>query len=248
VRAEVLSSEIREVGALRAPEVDAMWGLFSRHYDDVTRDTFERDLAPKQRVILLHERASGRLAGFSTLEVDRREVRGRSVLSVFSGDTIVEPRFWGTRALHRAFFRFVMGLKLRHPRTPVYWFLITKGYKTYLLLTRNFPEHWPRHDRPTPPWQQELLDALSLARFGSAYDPSRGVLSFAEPGHGRLRSSVAPIDESLADDPDVRFFLARNPGAPRGDELCCLGRVGLGLAAQFGRKQLARAIGGALDP
>ncbi|AKF06286.1 hypothetical protein [Sandaracinus amylolyticus] len=244
-------SRIREVRSLAPAEIDAMWTLFSRHYDDVTRETFERDLARKQHVILLRAASdpggamSRQIVGFSTIEVDRRVVGGREVVSIFSGDTIVERRYWGTRALHRAFFRFVMALKLASPTAAVYWFLITKGYKTYLLLTRNFPEHWPRHDRPTPPWQQTILDELATRRFGDAYDARRGVLCFADSGHGRLRADVAPIDAALACDPDVRFFVERNPGAPRGDELCCLGRVGVGLAMQFGRKQLARALEGA---
>ncbi|UJR81091.1 hypothetical protein [Sandaracinus amylolyticus] len=238
-------SRIREVRSLAPAEIDVMWTLFARHYEDVTRETFEQDLAPKQHVILLREAVSRQIVGFSTIEVDRRHVGGRDIVSIFSGDTIVERRYWGTRALHRAFFRYVMALKLASPTTPVYWFLITKGYKTYLLLTRNFPEHWPRHDRATPPWQQAILDDLATRRFGDAYDARHGVLRLADSGHGRLRAEVAPIDETLAHDPDVRFFVERNPGAPRGDELCCLGRVGVGLAMQFGRKQLARALEGA---
>jgi len=58
-------------------EIDVMWTLFSRHYEDVTRETFERDLAPKQHVILLREPMSRQIVGFSTIEVDRRRV-GRS--------------------------------------------------------------------------------------------------------------------------------------------------------------------------
>jgi hypothetical protein len=133
-------------------------------------------------------------------------------------------------------------VKLRNPRVPVYWFLITKGYKTYLLLARNFPEHWPRRDRATPTWQKHVIDTFAATRFGSAYDPSRGILVFEE-ALGRLRPSVAPIDEDALRDPDVRFFAQKNPGATRGDELCCIGRVGLGLALRFGEKQLRRGLG-----
>ena len=34
---------------------ETMWRLFNRFFDDVTRPAFERDLADKHRVILLHE-------------------------------------------------------------------------------------------------------------------------------------------------------------------------------------------------
>lgn len=230
------------MGDLSAVERDALWAVFERYYAGVERAGFERDLAPKHHVILLRDAGTGALRGFSTLHVGEHIVEGRRVLSIFSGDTIVDRAYWGERALHRAFFVYVAQTKLRHPRTPVYWFLITKGYKTYLLLTRNFPEHWPRRDRATPAWQQAMIDTLSLARFGDAYDPARGVLRWADE-QGRLRPSVAPIDELAMRDPDVRFFASKNPDAARGDELCCVGRVGLGLAVQFGQKQLARALG-----
>lgn len=242
-----LTGRVRPVAELTDAEIDAMWELFSRFYADVTRDLFAKDLAPKHHVIWLSTR-SGELAGFSTLEVMRCSLGGRRIVALYSGDTIVDARFWGQRALHRAFYGYAMALKLRHPLTPVYWFLITKGYKTYLLLTRNFPEHWPRHDRPTPEWQQALLDELATRRFGTDYERERGLLRHAGRGLGRLSESVAPIDAQLAEDPDVRFFLERNPRWADGDELCCLGRIGASLTLRFGRKQLARTVRRARPP
>jgi hypothetical protein len=44
---------------------------------------------------------------------------------------------------------------------------------------------------------------------------------------------VAPIDTGLLERPDIRFFVAKNPGHAKGDELCCLGRVDAGLVSTF---------------
>ena len=46
------------------------------------------------------------------------------------------------------------------PRAEFYWFLISKGYKTYRFLPLFFREFYPRHDAPTPAWAKEILDAL----------------------------------------------------------------------------------------
>src|SRR4051794_1625133 len=54
---------------LDAATRDAMWRLFEGYYEDVERRRFDHDLAQKQQVILLRDRADGSLQGFSTLEV-----------------------------------------------------------------------------------------------------------------------------------------------------------------------------------
>ena len=141
-----------------------------------------------------------------------------------------------------------------HPFTRVYWFLISKGYKTYLLISRNFPEYWPRHDRETPPWQAEVLHTLATEKFGDAYKPELGIVRFDE-SHGRLKEGVAPIDDALLEHKDIRFFVEQNPGHEEGEELCCIGRIGAGQWTYFtGRlvkktlsrwaRALQRAFGG----
>ena len=220
---------------------EAMCLLFSRYFVDVTRPAFERDLADKQRVILLHDPADGTLRGFSTLQSYDMEVGGRRIRVVYSGDTIIHPDYWGQTALHRAFFWHSLRQKLTHPLTPLYWFLITKGYKTYLLLSRNFPEHWPRRELPIPNWQQQIIDCLARAKFGPAYHAERGVIRFEHPA-GRLRDGVAPIDNKLLDDPDIRFFVGRNPGHSSGDELCCLGRIDVNFALSYSVRLVRRSL------
>jgi hypothetical protein len=227
------------VGGLVAKERDAMWEIFRVYYLDVRREEFDRDLNEKDHVIVLRDSGDRSIRGFSTLKVYDQSVGGRRFRAIFSGDTIVDAAYWGQSALHWTFLRFLIGQKLRAVGTPLYWFLISKGYKTYLLLARNFPEHWPRHDRATPAGAQAILDTLARDRYGAAYDPVRGVLSFPEP-HGRLRTCVAPLTESELAHPDIRFFAERNPGHVDGDELCCLGRVDLGFVVRGARRSMLR--------
>lgn len=218
---------------------DAMWGLFSRFYEGTSRPVFERDLGQKDHVILLRDDGDRSLRGFSTVQTYRRRHEGRDVVAVFSGDTVIEPAYWGQTALQIAFYRYLMRAKLRSLSVPVYWFLISKGYRTYLLLSRNFPTYWPRDGAETPGWERSLLDFLATDKFGAAYRPERGVLQFQTP-EGHLRPEVAPIAPELLREADVRFFVDRNPGHAGGDELCCLGRVDLALALSFSWKQLRR--------
>ena len=139
-----LRGAVRPVASLTAADRDAMWAVFSRYYAAVDRARFDADLSAKDDVLLLRDTGDGSLQGFSTIEVYSRRVDGRPFVAVYSGDTVVEEAYWGQTALQRTFFTYLMKTKLRNPTRPVYWYLISKGYKTYLLLARNVPNHFPR--------------------------------------------------------------------------------------------------------
>lgn len=193
-----------------------MWALFAASYDGAKRSEFDADLGEKQHVIVLKD-AFRTVQGFSTLlTIDEPN----AWCAVFSGDTIVAPQFWGQTALQRAFIWYLMVQRLKR-EVPVFWFLITKGYRTYLLLTRYFPTHWPRHDAPTPSFEAGLLDTLCSRKFGASWDARSGLLR-AKGDVSRLAEPLADVPKRLEADPDVAFFLAKNPRWRQGDELCCL--------------------------
>lgn len=238
----MLRSSIVRVAGLDGARLDEMWGLFRTYYTDVSREIFERDLRAKDHVILLRSSEDGSVQGFSTITTFERDVWGKRVVGVFSGDTIVAKAFWRQTALQRAFLSYVIKVKLKNPHRPVYWFLISKGFRTYLLMARNFPEYWPRHDKPTPPWQAAVIDDFARLRFAEAWKPEQGILHFDHPA-GRLRQSIAPIDDRARALPEVRFFEEKNPRHAEGDELCCIGKVDGRLWASYMTKLGRRFFG-----
>ena len=201
-----------------------MFALFAGHYDCADRDRFEADLARKHWVIQLRDPAQGRLCGFSTQVLLKIRKGNSAVNALFSGDTIVDPACWSETALMREWGRLVVELIEATRPERLYWFLISKGYKTYRFLPVFFREFYPRYDRTTPASAQEILDSLGRSMFGRAYDARRGVVT-AMPDKDRLRMGIAEITAHRLEDPHVRYFLERNPGHTRGDELCCLARL-----------------------
>jgi hypothetical protein len=198
-----------------------MFALMERHYANVHRDIFDTDLAEKPWVILITDPARGELCGFSTqmlLDVvaDRRPVK-----ALFSGDTIIDRKHWGDPALAHVWGRLALSLIDAYPSAEIYWFLISKGYKTYRFLPLFFHEYYPRLDDPTTPWVRTVIGALARSRYPDDYDAEAGVIR-AGPWQYRLREGVADVTAERLRDANVRFFHERNPGHYRGDELCCL--------------------------
>src|SRR5437773_11162039 len=94
---------------LSGAQRDEMYALLSQHFDGVTREQFERDLAGKNWVAEI--RRDGRLLGFSTLLVCEEHFEGRSLTAIYSGDTIVAPEAWGSPALARTWTAAVTHLR-----------------------------------------------------------------------------------------------------------------------------------------
>jgi hypothetical protein len=186
------------------------------------RESFEADLSRKDWVIEIVEQTSNELKGFSTQVVKQFEVDGRSIRTLFSGDTIVDRDQRGQQRLFQVSGWLLRRLMEAYPDDELYWFLISKGYKTYRFLPLFFREFYPTHKVTTPPQFSAVIEALA-AHFGgdARFDRQAGVLR-AGPTACQLRSGVADITKERLRDQHVRFFANANPGHVKGDELCCI--------------------------
>ena len=209
--------ELSELGDETRAE---MYGLFADYYDSTSEASFHRDLEEKDHAILLRDRA-GELKGFSTLKVLAQSFNGVIRRAIFSGDTVIHHKYWGEQALAFEWIRFAGQIKAKQPDTPLYWFLIVKGHRTYRYLPAFSRCYYPAWSNPTPPEMKAWMDRLASSRFGDHYDPATGLLRFPR-SRGHLRASWAEISEEDQRRPEVRYFLERNPGYVHGHELVCL--------------------------
>ena len=213
-----LIARVRPRCEIRADEAAAMFRLYAAYYDAVSHTRFAADLGDKDYVIELMDGPT--LRGFSTLAlIDYASSTGPGS-ALFSGDTIIERDYWGEQALSQAFCRFAGALKAQRPRTPLFWFLISKGYRTYRYLSVFAREYFPNPHRATPAHIQAAIDQLAHMRFGDAYCARLGLVRFDE-SRGHLKPQWATIRAHVRDRAEVRFFLERNPRFHLGEELCC---------------------------
>lgn len=218
-KSEALSSQIELADSLRARDRQQMLVLMQTYYDGVHPSEFFRDLSEKHWVITLRT-PSGEVCGFSTQVL--LPVPGHfDSLALFSGDTIIAAAYRGRNDLAGLWGRLALEQIDLFPDKKLYWFLISKGYKTYRYLPLFFGEYYPRHGVVTPPTLSNLIHALAGGKFGDRYDSTQGIVRANERGC-HLRAEVAPVLSHRLRDPDVSFFVESNPCHALGDELCCL--------------------------
>jgi hypothetical protein len=218
-----LQSRLVAVQDLTKSDRHTMYAIFARHYDCVSIDSFLFDLAEKDCVLVLTS-DYGTICGFSTQKVLRLTVRGVPIRAVFSGDTVVDRAYWGQQELGRSWCHYVSSVYAEEPDVPLYWFLISKGYRTYLYLPLFFERFYPSCDMATPEFDQFVLDTLASFKFPNHYRPDRGVIEF-EHSKGQLQPHLAEIPARRLRDRHVQFFLERNPRYAIGHELACLAEI-----------------------
>ena len=236
-----LCSQVLPVREIDAEFTSQLYRLFAANYDHVTLDRFEKDLAEKDFVVVLRDAESGAPCGFSTEQILRTVVDGQPIRALFSGDTIIDPDYWGEQELVRGWCRIAGQLLAEDSETPLYWLLISKGFRTYLYLPVFYHEYWPRHDQATPESAQRILNALAKKKWPDAYDPSSGLLRFPL-SLGQLKTSIADVPTARQEDLDVKFFLERNPTHLQGTELVCLAPISLANTKSIGRRLIQQAI------
>jgi hypothetical protein len=206
------------------PELVEMHTLFNRYYRNADFKTFRSDLDKKNGAIIIREKKTRRIVGFSTILEMKMRINGKRLIGIFSGDTIVEDTYWGKNPLNFEMVKYMTKQLILHPFTPIYWFLISKGYKTYLLLANNFVNYYPHFKRENKQLA-DIATAYSSYLFGDYFDPKKKILDFGKE-YQSLKGGVAEITADMCQRfPKIAFFNERNPTWDRGTELPCVGAI-----------------------
>lgn len=217
---EILHGKVIEVKYLTDQDKRDMYSLMDEFYDDTDFQVFLRDLIEKDYCILLFDEGN-RIQGFSTQKIMHVEVEGEKIYGVFSGDTIIHKECWGSMELYKLFGRYFMEIGKRYDN--FYWFLISKGYKTYKMLPLFFKEYYPNYKMETPTFEHKIMDALGMTKYPEDYDMESGVILYRGT-KDKLKPEVAEITEKQLRDKEIVYFLKRNPEYYKGYDLVCLAR------------------------
>lgn len=222
-------------------ELSRMYHLFSQYYEGHPFEVFKRDLYEKDDVILLKDAETKEIQGFSTILKVEIKKGNKSFYGIYSGDTVVANDYWGSPALGIMFLKYLWIEKVKNPFRPLYWFLISKGYKTYLLMANNFNVHYPRIEEPTTEHHQSLMDSFYSEKFKDKYIPEKNlIVPSGETCH--LKMDVADIHCNMLGIPRVKFFQEKNPEWQKGSELCCIAEMSIFMPPKYMVKKLIKGI------
>ena len=197
----------------------SMYTLLCENFVGVRQAVFLRDLLDKDIAFLLTDEA-GVLQGFSTAEVFSYSFKNRRYRVIFSGDTIIAPKAWGSAALPVAWLSWALTEVSCAPDEQLLWFLISKGIRTYKFLPTFCRDFYPSYTKPGSVPEQELIYRIASYKFGSNFDASRGVLRQFD-GSYALMPELAEVSVSQSKNPHVKYFLEMNPLYRKGEELVC---------------------------
>lgn len=243
-----VKSSVYNIRQLPNEVIEQMFSLMPAVYDGLSKEQFRLDLKKKNKVILIHDSSKNRLVGFSTLYLFDEKISSelsqeKRFTGLFSGDTIIDPNYWGGSALQMAFGLFFVSVILSNPFKPLYWFLISKGYKTYLLMANNFGESFPQPDAEIPKSMGNLMNEVYSHLYPDSWNRGTGLIHNTH-GEYHIKYGVAAPDEFLvSNNRRVAYFLKRNPGWQDGDELACLAKMKSSDLANYVLKRFRKATG-----
>lgn len=232
-----ISACFKKIKHISVPNLLEMHKVFVQYYHNADLNNFVTDMGKKTGVILLQDRDSKKIIGFSTWTELEIVKNGKKSIGIFSGDTVVEKRFWGNKELQKTFVKQLLKTKIKNPNTSVFWLLISKGYKTYLLLTNNFPKHYPSHKKNNIKLES-IVDDYCEQLYPSAYNKENRLLNFGND-YQYLKDDVAEITSNMTkENLEIRHFTKLNPSWQQGTELPCVGEVSIYMMWNFMRKNM----------
>lgn len=215
-----LTTEISSIEVIGENYIEELLALFDRFYQNVTKTKFVSDFKQKKWVIIL--RSNNDIVGFSTQTVFSQYIEGVETIFLYSGDTVVSPEYWQKSHLSGAFCHLMTYLIKEFPDSPLYWFLTSKGYRTFRYLPVFFKSFYP--DIELDQHLKKVLDSVAENQFPSRYNPETGII---KPGKmdNLLKNTHYTIPDNRGNNQHINFFLKKNPGYINGDELACIAAI-----------------------
>ncbi len=209
------------VAQLTLHQQERMFRLMESGYDAMNRATFDRDLANKHFTGLILDE-SEEIQGFTTFAINPKNSGSSEYHILFSGDTIIAREHWGSLVMVRGWCTAVGNIISTDRSRPWYWYLMSKGHRTYMYLPLFFHHYYPSIDNDHGhPELFNIIHRVSAILYPDNWVPEKGIIKF-DHAIGALCPDFAAGTFKRRTNPHVAFFLERNPGFYQGDELVCL--------------------------
>ena len=212
----MLLFQLAKVTSLNNDQIDRMYQLMCEYYDNVNEDQFKNDLFKKDFVGTLNSEDQT-IYGFTTIKVNPVKIDGLN--TIYSGDTIIDRSYWGKNNLTAGWIKAIGQICSTNTDEPWLWFLISKGHRTYMYLPIYFNEYFPAIDSKKGESLERPVKQIASKMFGDYWKAKEGILRF-KTSMGNLKGDLSE-DTIKSSNKHAKFFLKRNPGFYKGEELVC---------------------------
>lgn len=212
----MLTFKLAKISTLNNYQIGCMYQLMCEYYDNVNESQFRIDLFKKDYVGLLNSEDQT-IYGFTTIKVNPIKIDGLN--TIYSGDTIIDKSYWGKNNLATGWIKAVGQICSTCTKEPWLWFLISKGHRTYMYLPIYFSEYYPALDSKKGETLESHVTQIAAKMFGDYWVAKEGVLRF-KTSMGNLKKDISE-DTLNSSNKHAKFFLSKNPGFYRGEELVC---------------------------
>ncbi|APR82780.1 Hypothetical protein A7982_08129 [Minicystis rosea] len=184
------------------------YAIYAMYKSGVDRVTFEQSYFSNDATrVSLYYGDDGALAGFTSSVIQRVEHEGRRH-AVYSALLFIDTRYKGSAAASISCMLEALRFKLTEPSTPLACMGVITSPASYRRFAVTMPTMYPTRRAPVPAAIAALMRRTAELRGLAFVDDDRWLVrGSGAPKHpDRLRGS-----KTLADDPDARFYLDRNP-------------------------------------
>jgi hypothetical protein len=222
-----------------------IWSIYSLHHNVYFEEFLSRTRNQFTCIALYRRRRGASLVGFTGLRMEFLTLQhGSRILTIYFGQTYVLDDYRGRQLLPWTGLLFVLKCRLRYPLLPIYMWYDAISYKSYMILARHVKEFFPRRGVSTPAVVREIIDQVGARYYPGQYDRTTGRV--IKPSN-RLKEHVARLSPVDLEEPDIAYYVTRNPGHAKGDGLLCVLPGSLANVFHFASKVFRRSFLGELN-
>jgi hypothetical protein len=220
----ILKFELLKLESVLINQKKRMFQLMCENYNEVSESNFYEDLKNKQWVGIIKDEKKC-IQGFTTFAINPNGTGGDSYNIIFSGDTVISPTYWGSQVMMQGWCQSVGRFISGDPMKPWYWYLLSKGHRTYMYLPLFFENYFPSMT-PTPLEADLKIIAsqVSSKLYNGYWQQKEGIIRF-DKSNGELKPELIEATYQKKGSSIVKFFLEKNPSFHNGEELVCIALI-----------------------
>ena len=205
--------------------VAELFKFLNNHLDSsVNIQAFQKVLLSYTYAVLFRERRDGSLRGLFVLSLDRCKKGEKCYAVLRPGLSFFEKEYRGGPYVYYVFSYFRIKEFFLHPFTQFYVFGKVFSYRSYAVLTHNLAHVYPSYNRDTPEDIKSIINGFAdkVKLPGEVYDPDKFILKRETVA---MKEFVSEPGDANINDPNIRFFVERNPDWSKGHQLLTLSSV-----------------------